>query len=25
MPGWAKTKQRTTEIGDHIFYTWKVK
>jgi len=24
-PGWAKTKQRTTEIGDHIFYTWKVK
>ena len=24
-PGWAKTKQRTTEIGDHIFYAWKVK
>ena len=24
-PGWAKTKQRTTEIGDHIFYTWKMK
>ena len=24
-PGWAKTKQRTTEIGDHIFYTWRVK
>ena len=24
-PGWAKTKQRTTEIGDHIFYRWKVK
>ena len=22
-PGWAKTKQRTTEIGDHIFYRWK--
>ena len=24
-PGWARTKQRTTEIGDHIFYTWRVK
>ena len=24
-PGWAKTKQRTTEIGDHIFYRWEVK
>ena len=24
-PGWAKTKQRTTEIGDHIFYRWDVK
>ena len=24
-PGWARTKQRTTEIGDHIFYTWKMK
>ena len=22
-PSWARTKQRTTEIGDHIFYTWK--
>ena len=21
-PSWAKTKHRTTEIGDHIFYTW---
>ena len=24
-PGWAKTKQRTTVIGDHIFYRWDVK
>ena len=24
-PGWAKTKQRTIEIEDHIFYTWRVK
>ena len=24
-PGWAKTKQRTIEIGDHIFYRWEVK
>ena len=24
-PSWAKTKQRTTEIDDHIFYTWKTK
>ena len=24
-PGWAKTKQRTTEIGDHIFYRWDMK
>ena len=22
-PSWARTKHRTTEIGDHIFYTWK--
>jgi len=22
-PGWAKTKHRTIEIEDHIFYTWK--
>jgi len=21
-PSWAKTKTRTTEIGDHIFYRW---
>ena len=21
-PSWSKTKHRTTEIGDHIFYTW---
>ena len=21
-PSWAKTKQRTTVIGDHIFYRW---
>ena len=21
-PSWARTKHRTTEIGDHIFYTW---
>jgi spore germination cell wall hydrolase CwlJ-like protein len=21
-PGWAKTKHRTIEIEDHIFYTW---
>ena len=21
-PAWARTKHRTTEIGDHIFYTW---
>ena len=21
-PSWAKTKQKTTEIGDHIFYRW---
>ena len=21
-PSWAKTKQRTTEIDDHIFYRW---
>ena len=21
-PSWAKTKQRTTEINDHIFYRW---
>ena len=24
-PAWAKTKHRTTEIGDHIFYRWEVK
>ena len=24
-PGWAKTKQRTVEIEDHIFYKWKAK
>ena len=24
-PRWAKTKQRTIEIGDHIFYKWKIK
>ena len=24
-PGWAKTKQRTIEIEDHIFYRWEVK
>ncbi len=24
-PGWAKTKQRTVEIEDHIFYRWDVK
>lgn len=24
-PSWAKTKQRTIEIEDHIFYTWKTK
>ena len=22
-PSWAKTKKRTIEIEDHIFYTWK--
>ena len=21
-PSWSRTKHRTTEIGDHIFYTW---
>jgi len=24
-PGWAKSKDKTTEIQDHIFYTWKKK
>jgi N-acetylmuramoyl-L-alanine amidase len=24
-PGWAKTKQRTVEIQDHIFYRWDTK
>ena len=24
-PSWAKTKQRTTEIDDHIFYRWDIK
>lgn len=24
-PSWAKTKTRTTEIGDHIFYRWEKK
>ena len=24
-PDWAKTKKRTTEIGDHIFYRWDTK
>ena len=24
-PGWAKTKQRTVEIEDHIFYRWDTK
>ena len=24
-PDWAKTKVRTTEIGDHIFYRWEKK
>ena len=24
-PDWAKTKTRTTEIGDHIFYLWEKK
>ena len=24
-PSWAKTKTRTTEIGDHIFYKWEKK
>ena len=22
-PGWAKTKQKTVEVQDHIFYRWK--
>jgi len=24
-PGWAKTKQKTVEIQDHIFYRWKLR
>ena len=24
-PSWAKIKQKTTEIGDHIFYKWEEK
>ena len=24
-PGWAKTKQKTVEVEDHIFYRWDVK
>ena len=24
-PGWAKTKQKTVEIQDHIFYRWNIK
>ena len=24
-PGWAKTKQKTVEIQDHIFYRWDIK
>tara|TARA_B100001564_G_C20409093_1_gene564816 strand:+ start:146 stop:685 length:540 start_codon:yes stop_codon:yes gene_type:complete len=24
-PGWAKTKQKTVEIQDHIFYRWEIK
>ena len=24
-PGWAKTKQKTVEIQDHIFYRWNTK
>ena len=24
-PSWAKSKQRTIEIEDHIFYRWKIK
>ena len=23
-PGWAKTKKRTTRIGNHIFYRWDI-
>ena len=23
-PGWAKTKKRTTRIGNHIFYRWEI-
>ena len=23
-PAWAKTKIRTIEIGDHIFYRWEI-
>ena len=22
LPSWARTKKKTTEIGDHIFYRW---
>ena len=24
LPGWAKTKKRTTRIGNHIFYRWEI-
>ena len=24
-PGWAKTKIKTVEIQDHIFYRWETK
>ena len=24
-PGWAKSKRKTIEIQDHIFYTWKTR
>ena len=24
-PGWAKTKQKTVEVQDHIFYRWNTK
>ena len=23
-PSWARTKKKTTEIGDHIFYRWQM-
>ena len=24
LPSWARTKKKTTEIGDHIFYRWQM-